>query len=145
MKAEETISCQGHANILALHPTTFEITTCGELTCAGDCVIGVWADKGAADLSGEFRSVLSSPGAILTTILSCGEIELGIRSAGGPNITLRHPHDLVWRRSTFTCDRTIGIGSDCTARTIDRKLVRLLKKGAEMEVRLIAETPDADR
>ncbi len=140
MKAEERISCQGHANVSALHPTTFEITTAGELTPAGDCIIGVRADKGASDLSPRFREVLSSPDAVLVTILSCGDLEVEVRSRGDPGITLRHPHDLVWRKSPFTCDRTIGILSDCTARTLDRRLVNKLRLGEEMEVLMVAFT-----
>ena len=141
MKAEEQICCQGHAFVSALHPTTFEVTTSDDLTAAGDCIIGVWADKGAADLSQEFREVLSLPGSVLVTNLACGGVEVEVHSSGGPGLTLTHPHDLVWRKSSYVCPRTVGICSDRSARTIDRDLIRRLREGREMEVRLVVFTP----
>ncbi|MDD1720177.1 MAG: DUF371 domain-containing protein [Methanoregulaceae archaeon] len=141
MKAEERICCRGHPLVSALHPTTFEVTKAEELTRAGDCIIGIRADKGAADLSGEFREVISLPGAILTTVLRCGGVEVEVSSRGGPGLTLTHPHDLVWRKSSFTCDRTVGVLSDTTARTLPRGLIEYLRDGAELEILMTASAP----
>jgi hypothetical protein len=49
---------------------------------------------------------------------------------------LSHPTDLVWRRSSFVCDRTIGIFSDRTARTLPRPLIVRLSEGDDLRVEL---------
>jgi hypothetical protein len=142
MKATERILCRGHKNITARHRSTFEVTREEHLSMKGDCIIGVGADKGAADLGSNFRKVITSPGAVLTTRLCCGEHEVGIRSVGGPALSLDHPTDLVWRKSGFVCGRTIGIGADFAARDIPREFVAALGNGAVLVVELIVECPD---
>ncbi len=49
---------------------------------------------------------------VLLTRLACGGIVVEIRSRGSSQFTLDHPTDMVWRKSTFVCGRTIGILSD---------------------------------
>ncbi|MDO5846429.1 MAG: DUF371 domain-containing protein [Methanocorpusculum sp.] len=136
MEHTEIIHCRGHANVRALHKSTFEITKEPDLSEAGDCIIAVGADKGAADVSPAFKKALSRPDAQLTAVFSCGGITASVISAGAAGITLTHPTDLVWRRSTFTCPRTIGIYADHTAAQFPRELIAALQTGAEMTVTL---------
>jgi hypothetical protein len=143
MKATERIVCRGHRNITARHRTTFEVTREEHLSINGDCIIGVGADKGASDLSPRFREVLTTPGAILTTRLICGDILVEILSEGDPALLLEHPSDLVWRKSSFVCGRTIGIRADAAAVDIPRDLAAALAGGAGLVVELVAECPDA--
>jgi hypothetical protein len=143
MKATERIVCRGHKNITAGHRTTFEVTCEDHLTLQGDCIIGVGADRSAADLDSRFRKVISSPCAVLTTRLRCEGHELEIRSAGDPGLSLTHPTDLVWRKSSFVCARTIGIRTDIAACDIPRGFVECLMNGAVLIVELIAECPDS--
>lgn len=141
MEVYEQIRCRGHKNVRALHKSTFEITKETELSQNGDCIIAVAADKGAADLSPEFQKALSVPGTILVTTLTIQDLSIVIRSEGVDGITLTHPTDLVWRRSAFTCPRTIGIYSDHTAARIPRELIEKLREGREMLVTLQAILP----
>ncbi|MDD1717229.1 MAG: DUF371 domain-containing protein [Methanoregulaceae archaeon] len=142
MKAREIVHCRGHPNISALHPTTFEITRDMELTPAGDCVIGVGANKGPLDLSTGFRSLLAREGSTIVTRLCCDDLCVEVHAEGSPGLALDHPHDLVWRRSNFTCGRTIGIRTDYTAATLPRELIERLAAGEEMIVELFVECPD---
>ena len=142
MKATETVIAHGHPLVRGTHPTTFEVTTEEELTIYGDCIIAVGADKGAAALSQDFRDVLSREGANLTTCLVCRDLCIEVRSTGGHGITLEHPADLVWRRSSFCCGRTIATGSDLVARTLPRELIQYLRESAIIRVELVAECPD---
>ncbi|HJJ48343.1 MAG TPA: DUF371 domain-containing protein [Methanocorpusculum sp.] len=130
----ETIHCKGHINVAGNHKSTFEITKEAELSPKGDCIIGVCADKGAADLSPEFKAALQKDGAELETKLICGDIEYVVKSKGGAGLSLTHPEDLVWRKSEFTCPRTIGNASDAAARDLPRELMERLKKGEELIV-----------
>jgi len=144
-RAVERFSAFGHPEVTATHRTTFEITAEEHLSPSGTCIIAVRSEKGAADLSDRFRELMQSHGCRLTTELRCGEVIATIRSSGSPDLLLDHPTDLVWRRSSFTCGRTIGLYSDYTAETLPRELIALLKQGGRLDVTLTAELdPDCD-
>jgi hypothetical protein len=141
MEAQEIIRCRGHPLVLGTHPTTFEVTREDHLTENGNCIIGIGADKGCAGLSTAFRAVLAHDDAVLVTRLSCGGIVVDVRSRGSSKFTLDHPADMVWRKSTFTCGRTIGILSDRVALTLPRELMENLARGKGMVVTLTATRP----
>ncbi len=141
MKAQELVRCRGHPLVRSTHPTTFEVTAEDHLTENGNCIIGIAADKGCAGLSREFREVLAHEDAVLRTRLECGGIVEEILSRGSAGMTLDHPTDMVWRKSTFICGRTIGILSDRVAGTLSRDLVRNLAAGEEMRVTLSVTRP----
>jgi uncharacterized protein len=142
MKAVQVVRCCGDPRVSSRHPSTFAITTDSHLTPAGDCIIGICADTGAAGLSGGFRQIISTEGSHLVTRLICRDICVLVHAQGGPGLHLDHPGDLVWRKSTFTCGRTIGIRSDYAARDLPQELVSLLRKGEVLEVELTALSPD---
>jgi hypothetical protein len=142
MTITEVIHCHGHQHILATHKTTFEVTTEPSLTLQGDCIIGVGADRAGPDLSPEFKRALAADGAVLITTLACDGISVVVRSRGGPGLDLSHQTDLVWRRSPFTCSRTIGVYADHVARTLPRDLIASLQNGASLEVTLTVISAD---
>jgi len=141
MEAQEIIHCRGHPLVSGTHPTTFEVTAESHLTSTGNCIIGIAADKGCAGLSPEFKNVLAHDDARLLTRLSCGGIEVELHSQGSSQFTLVHPTDMVWRRSTFACGRTIGILSDTVAATLPDELIKKLITEETMVVTLIATRP----
>jgi hypothetical protein len=138
MEAVERIRCRGHPLVRGTHPTTFEVTAEDHLTRQGDCIIGIQADRGARDLAPEFRRVLADDRAVLLTRLTAGGQSVEVHGQGSARMTLGHPTDLVWRRSSFVCPRTVAILCDRTAATLPRDLIRVLREGAELEVELIA-------
>jgi hypothetical protein len=142
MKAYETIFCQGHPNIRGRHPTTFEVTKELEISLQGDCIIGVGADKGAADLDPVFSRILRHDAALLSTTLRVGECNVLIHSRGSSLLVLTHLSDLVWRRSCFIDSRTVGIESDFSAATLPRDMMRLLQKGEDLKVEMTAIIPE---
>jgi hypothetical protein len=141
MEAQEIIRCRGHPLVLGTHPTTFEVTSEDYLTKNGNCIIGVAADKGCAGLAPSFKSVLAHDDAVLVTRLACDGIIVEVRSRGSSQFTLDHPADMVWRKSTFVCGRTIGILSDRAALTLPRDLMVNLAGGKGMVVTLTAMRP----
>ena len=141
MEAQEIIRCRGHPLVLGTHPTTFEVTCEEHLTENGNCIIGVFADKGCAGLSQEFRDLLCHDDSVLTTRLESGGITATIHAKGSGQLTLTHPADLVWRRSTFTCARTIGICSDAVAATLPRELIARLRQGGDLVITLTVTRP----
>jgi uncharacterized protein len=145
-RAVERFSAFGHPEVTATHKTTFEITTEKHLSPSGNCIIAVRSEKGAADLSDQFREQMRSPGCRLITELRCREVEVTVISLSSPNLPLDHQTDLVWRRSSFTCGRTIGLYSDYTAVMLPRELITLLKLGERLDITLTAEfDPDSSR
>lgn len=141
MKARDIVRARGHPLVRGAHPTTFEVTRDETLTAAGDCIIGIGADKGAADLDPGLKTVLRDGRAVLTTRLTAGGVTVEVRSRGSAALTLDHPADLVWRRSDFISDRTVGIRSDHTAATLPREFIEALKRGEDLVVELEAESP----
>ena len=141
MKAQESVRCRGHPLVLSTHPTTFEVTMEDHLTENGNCIIGIAADKGCAGLSEEFRRTLAQDDAILITRLESGGVVAEITSQGSVRMALDHPTDMVWRKSTFVCGRTIGILSDKVAKTLPEELVQNLAAGEEMLVTLTVTSP----
>jgi len=136
MTITEIIRCRGHRNVLSMHPSTFEITKDLHLTCKGDCIIAVGADKGAADLSREFREAICRDDAVLSTRLTCRNISVTAISRGSAGMTLLHPTDLVWRKSTYECGRTVGIMTDLAARDLPHELIDCLRNGEELSVEM---------
>ncbi len=127
MPKVEIITARGHENIRATHRTTFEITKDKEISKTADCIIGVKASKGLADISNEVKNKIKKSKKIkieiklpeygLTeTVMACGSTEL----------KLTHPSDIVVRKSTFICDRTLAIKADKAARDLNREMISLL-------------------
>jgi hypothetical protein len=141
MEAQEIIHCRGHPLVFGTHPTTFEVTREVHLTKKGNCVIGIAADKSCAGLSAAFKGVLTDDDAVLITRLSSEDVMFEVKSRGSSQFTLDHPTDMVWRRSSFICGRTIGIMTDHGAATLPKALVANLVAGKEMIVTLTAMRP----
>ncbi len=142
MQAFETVQCRGHRNIRGTHPSTFEVTREADLTLQGDCIIGVGADKGAADLNPVFSRLLRDDRAILLTTLRTGTCEIQVLSRGAAGLTLSHPHDLVWRRSRYIDERTVGICSDLAAVQLPRSLIHRLRDKEDLTIEMAVVTPD---
>jgi len=141
MEAQEIIHCRGHPFVLGTHPTTFEVTREAHLTKKGNCIIGISADKCCNSLSAEFKRVLTHDDAVLITSLSCDGKTIEVKSRGSSQFTFDHPTDMVWRRSSFVCGRTIGIMSDHVAATLPGGLLANLVAGREMIITLTAMRP----
>ena len=143
MKARDIVRARGHPLVRGTHSTTFEVTKDETLTVTGDCIIGIAADKGAADLDPGLQAVLRDDRAMLTTRLTAGGETVEVHSRGSAAFTLDHPADLVWRRSDFISDRTVGIRSDRVAAGLPRRFIAALRRGEDLVVELEAEIPES--
>ncbi len=127
MRVVQEFEAHGHPNVIAKHPTTFEITRNPDLTRRGDCVIGVRSTKGLPDLSAEFRRTCSVDDARIVVNLQVGRIVETIEGRGNHGLTLSHLSEIVGRRSTYLSDRTLMIRADRAACDINRDLIYELK------------------
>lgn len=123
----ERVSFRGHPMVLALHPTTIEITTEDHLSRRGDCIVGVAAEKGCAGLGAETREALRRSDARVSIRIVVAERSFELSARGDPGLTLAHPQDMVIRKSGFVSDRTLALGASAAARDIPRGMVSLLR------------------
>jgi len=127
MEITEIILVYGHENIQATHKSTLEITKELQLSKKGDCIIGVSADKGIADLSLEFKESLRKKNAKMTMLIEAGEAAEVVNGFGSSRLILAHPTDMVVRKSSHVCSRTLAIQTDKAACDLSRKLVEKLR------------------
>jgi len=123
----EEIPFAGHAMVRAMHSRTIEITTEGHLTPRGDCIVGVGASKGVAQLSASLKRALRSDDARVRFTLVAPGGEFSFQAWGNKDLSFESTTDIVIRTSEFICGRTIAIKADSSAREIPRDLVRSLR------------------
>jgi len=136
-KVMETILARGHPQIKARHPTTLMITKDRVVGPRGDCIVAVAADKGARDLSETLKQAIRAGHKVNVTI-KVGDIAEVIRGLGHPALALKHPTDIVIRKSGFTCGRTLAIKADKAAVDLSRTFVAGLRDPAA-EIRILVE------
>ncbi len=116
----------GHKNIRSLHTKTIEITCDRDLTVAGDCIVGVSAESGCAELPETLKTLLRSDRSVKFT-LCVNKHNFVINGRGSPKLVLDHRTDIVLRKSKFICPRTISICCDQTADKVPKEMIRLLQ------------------
>jgi hypothetical protein len=132
--AEDRIRFKGHRLILAKHRTTFEVTKEQNLTPRGDCIIGVSSNKACKDLSEDVKKLIKRDGSKVHITIKVGSHEFNAKAFGSSKLTLEHSEDVVVRKSSFICPRTLAIKCDKAAIDIPREIVKLLREGKEGEM-----------
>lgn len=137
----EEVSAFGHALIKATHKSTFEVTKEDYLTERGDCIIAIKANKAAGDLNDSFKRAARNANSKITIIIEVeGEKEI-VKASGSPNLRFTHPTDIVIRKSSYICDRTVAINADKAACDLSRSLIRkLMDPEKHVRIILIAES-----
>ena len=125
MKIE--IPFRGHKNILSLHKKTIEITKDSQLTVNGDCIVGVNSSLACVDLSENLKKKIRNPDTEIVFTILVDEYSFSVHGKGSEKLTLKHPSDIVLRKSAFTCSRTIAIKCDKASDDIPRKMVEKLQ------------------
>jgi hypothetical protein len=117
----------GHPMVRSAHRNTIEVTRDADLTLRGDCIIGVRADKGLSDLSGEVRETIMLEGSELEIAIWVGSETFLVKAKGSPRLSLQDPHEIVLRRSDFVSPRTLAIRADAAAKDLPRSMVEKLR------------------
>ena len=125
MKIE--IPFRGHKNILSLHEKTLEITKESDLTINGDCIVGINADLACRDLPEDFKKNVMSDDAKITFTIKAGKHSFSIHGNGSKKLTLKHPKDIVLRKSAFVCTRTLAIKCDKASSDMPREMIHVLQ------------------
>jgi hypothetical protein len=139
LEATEVILAFGHENVRATHKTTLEITKEPHLSAEGTCIIAVSANKAFSDLSSEFRNLMRRNNTELAVLLEAGKTVDLLRAWGSSRLTMRHPTDMVIRKSDYACDRTLAMKADKAACDLSRDVVARLKtRGQRVKITLTA-------
>ena len=132
---EEVVRAAGHEHVTATHESTLEVTSDDWLTPAGDCIVGVGADRVPADFDPAFAAACRE-GAPMVAELRTPNHEATVRGRGDPDLTFESDRSAVVRTSDYVDDRTVMVGADAAAGDIDRDLVAALSDGADLTMTL---------
>jgi hypothetical protein len=133
----DIITARGHPNVTSKHRTTLEITTETDIGPRADCIIGVSASKGMAELSEKFKERARDENCLIQVRLAAGGMEEKIVGHGHTDLILTHPTDIVIRKSDYICPRTLMVHADKAAVDLDKRLINLLKdKNQELVVEI---------
>ena len=136
MALEERVTAQGHEHVSAEHESTFELTTDDFLTPAGDCILGIEADRSPADFDPEFITACQDPDATIRATIDVGDLTETITGRGHPDLSFDNDRSMVGRTSTYVDDRTIMVEAEKAAADLERELVMALADGASVTMTL---------
>ncbi|MFB6173765.1 MAG: DUF371 domain-containing protein [Halobacteriales archaeon] len=136
---EERIAARGHEHVTARHGSTLEVTTDEFLTPAGDCIVGIEADRAPADFDAAFVEACRDASATVVATLRAGDRTATVTGRGHPDLTFESDRSAVLRTSGHVDDRTVMVGADAAAADLDRDLVAALADGAALDLSLVVE------
>jgi len=137
----ERIRAYGHENVQAAHASTLEITTDDYLTPAGDCIIGIEADRAPSDFASAFVAACQHADARIELALTVGDRTTTVVGRGDPALTFETDRSLVVRTSDYVDDRTVMLEADAAAADLPRSLVSALADGASLTATLRVDSP----
>ena len=117
----------GHENIRSLHQKTIEITTESDLTLNGDCIIGVGASCGCNDIPEKMKKLLRSSKTNIIFTIKVKDFSFKVKGRGHDELVLTHPCDIVIRKSSFVCPRTLATNCDKASDSIPRQMIKTLQ------------------
>ena len=129
---EAVVEAHGHEHVTARHVSTLELTSDDYLTPAGDCILGIEADRTPADFDPAFVAACRDADATITATFEAGDHTETVRGCGHPELELTNGRSLVCRTSEYVDDRTVMVGADAAAADLDRAFVAALAGGAEL-------------
>lgn len=139
MTLTETVLAVGHENVTATHQSTFELTTDDYLTPAGDCILGIEADRAPADFADAFVEACQDAEATITATIATADHSATVTGRGDPELSFENDRSMVGRTSTYVDDRTIMVEADAAANDLDDDLIDALANGASVTMTLTVE------
>jgi uncharacterized protein len=131
---QDEVTFWGHPNVQSLHSKTIEITKHDCLTLRGDCIIGVRANKACCDLDKTLRRRLCSNDSVVKIEIMVANESFVISGSGDERFTLQDSHDIVIRKTSFVCPRTMSVKCNSASSEVPRKIVRMLQNAETMGI-----------
>jgi len=132
----ERVQAHGHDNVSGTHESTFEITSDDFLTPAGDCILGIEADRTPAAFDPAFVAACQDHDARIEITVEVDGKETTVAARGHPDLSFESDRSAVVRTSDYVDERTVAVEAGKAAADIDRELVDALAEGAAMTVTL---------
>lgn len=139
MSEREVVHAIGHEHVSATHESTFEVTTDDYLTPAGDCILGIEADRAPASFDSEFVEAARDESATITASIEVEDTTVQIAGRGHPALTFENERSMVGRTSTYVDDRTVMVDAETAAADLPRSVIQALADGADMTMELVVE------
>jgi hypothetical protein len=133
----EEVIFEGHPNVQSLHPRTIEITKDKNLTLKGDCIIGLNANKSCKDLIPKIKEKIKKNNSVIEIELIVEPYSFIIKGSGNEDLLLSNSKDIVLRKSSFICDRTLSLNCNYSSLEIPREIIDLLKNSSKKGIMLI--------
>ena len=89
------------------------------------------------ELPAEMKNAIKNEATQIQIILETENFKDKITGFGHPALTLDHPTDMVCRKSSYTCSRTLMIHADKAAVDLNPDLIEDLKSGKTLKVTII--------
>ena len=121
------IKFNGHNNIRSTHKNTIEITKDPNLTINGDCIIGVGAGFSCKDLPEKLKTKIKNSNSKIKFYIKISGKTFIIHGRGHQRLSLSHSHDIVLRKSSFICPRTIAINCNKASDSIPKNMLAVLQ------------------
>lgn len=137
MFAKDVIRATGHHHVRATHRTTLELTRDDYLTPRGDCIVGIKADKGLANLDERVKSLIRAGGYVYLVLRVQDMVEI-IEGKGDPRLELSDPNKIIARKSDYIAPNTLMIRANKSAKDLNRKIVEVLKSGSPLTAYVVA-------
>jgi hypothetical protein len=141
MEHEEVVTATGHENVTATHSSTLEVTSDEFLTPAGDCILGIEADRVPRDFDEAFVAACQSAAATITATIDVAGHTVTIEGSGHPDLVFESDRSHVLRTSSYVDERTVMVGADSAAGDVDRGLISALSEGADATLTLSVQSP----
>lgn len=127
MKRIVSFQANGHKNIRSKHKTTLMTTVDTEISTRGDCIIAVGAEIGLYQMPEEIKKLARYADTTITFVLETNNHRFITVGKGHPDLTYEDPIDIVARKSTYICGRTLMINSDKASIDLPKDLVDELR------------------
>ena len=136
---EEQITAHGHDNVSGAHESTLEFTSDDYLTPAGDCILGIEADRVPSDFDADFVAACQAHSATITATITTDQHQCVVTGQGHPELSFENDRSIVVRTSDYVDDRTVMVDADAAAADVDRALIDALADGAPVTLTLSVE------
>lgn len=137
-----TFYAVGDGRITARHRTTMEITKDRVRTGKGDCIVACGASFGLAGLPEALKIALKRTGARAKLRIEAGGVSDEVKGFGDPRLSFESDSEMVVRKSSFVCGRTLFINADKSASDLREDLKDALAREGEV-IRITIEVEEA--
>lgn len=128
----------GDDRITSKHKTTLEITKEGVKTGYGDCIVATRSEVGLSDLPDELKKQARVRDVAMAVIFEAGGSSQLVRGRGDPALTFESSHEMVIRKSSYVCGRTLMVRANKSAAELNGHFIELIRDGKrDMKITII--------